>query len=1150
MGGRRQCSPWAIAALTLLLACGDETSPSGSSGSADADSMSADSSDNDRMSAASGGASGSGSDKRPGKTDPGKKDEPLGEQTEFFSADISSGSQAQGNGAFTGVSAAGSADTPQSAMAPSEPGASPESAKDASVAAQSSVERGDIYRVLSDKRILNLNNYRGVQVLDVSDLNNPRVEGRLPVAGYPVEMYVVGDRALVLLNGWQGYYGTRDDLKIRAASGGLVMSVDIADRANPKLIDQAEVAGDILTSRLTQGSDGQAALYVAATSYDYNSGQPRSIVKSFEVSSGELVEKSELDLGGYVQDVQATTDLMMVASTDYTQMEQRSNVTVIDISRTDGTMVKGGTVTAQGIVLNKFNMDAYNGVLRVVSGSNWGTSNENRLETFSLSDLQNLDPIDSCRLTPRDLSGSPEQLYATVFIENKGFFVTYFRQDPFHAFSIDDEGFCEEHTQFIVSGWNDFLRPALDNTRLLGIGHNDQNNSRLLSVSLYDAVNLDNPTPLLARADIELNGAYSEANWDDRAFSVIEGAVSARASDGTEETGLLLLPFSGWDNTNQTQIAQVQLFTFSDHTLTKRGSMDHGSPVRRAFQVEADATANLSDDVLSLFDTQDPDQPEELGRLDVAPSYSRVFVYGDHVARLRDNTSYYYGPQFSGQKPPQSTVQIVSAAGDVDQNPTLASFEVPVGASLTQVGSLLVSVYSETTYDQTGQNPKTHSQIQVWDLKDPQKPQARGALETDRLEVGGYWGYPMGGPVAIDNVRGASFCFDCRPGGGQPSGYVVGDAIVFASIKSQQQSQGFVTQCDSYPVSRTCNGDNRGNYTCENPYYSGGVSCITPDDGEETCTGEYYKCDDTTGECTPTDPPAFTNRSCYRYERFRYWQSYSFDALDLGDPDSPTLAKRVELPTEEEGTSVLAVGDTLYYNFQQPADKPDDDRAYVKRFVRLLGFQDPQKPKVGEPINIPGDVIAAEGDTLYTRDLVWEKNDARTLVARLMLDGGKAHLQASEVFEDRQVSAVELDNAGHVLVSSDPVYGGGIYPATATMTGAFPGVKVAAGPETSGDQPKSKLSILDDQDLSVLGEAEIDSWASFRDAKQGRALYSVPGGLLVVDVQDAAKPKAQAYFPVAGWPNDIVFDGDSILFAAGSYGIYRLDANVFNLLMP
>ena len=95
------------------------------------------------------------------------------------------------------------------------------------------------------------------------------------------------------------------------------------------------------------------------------------------------------------------------------------------------------------------------------------------------------------------------KLYATVFVENRAFFVTYYRRDPFHAFSVDDAGKCQEHSQFIVSGWNDFLRATLDDTRLIGIGHNDANNTRTLSVSLYDAVNLDNPNPLKARADID-----------------------------------------------------------------------------------------------------------------------------------------------------------------------------------------------------------------------------------------------------------------------------------------------------------------------------------------------------------------------------------------------------------------------------------------------------------------------------------------------------------------------------------------------------------------------------------------------------------------------------------------------------------------------
>ena len=46
----------------------------------------------------------------------------------------------------------------------------------------------------------------------------------------------------------------------------------------------------------------------------------------------------------------------------------------------------------------------------------------------------------------------------------------------------------------------------------------------------------------------------------------------------------------------------------------------------------------------------------------------------------------------------------------------------------------------------------------------------------------------------------------------------------------------------------------------------------------------------------------------------------------------------------------------------------------------------------------------------------------------------------------------------------------------------------------------------------------------------------------------AAHPTAQAYFPTVGWPQSMLFDGNEIVFAAGPYGVYRFDADVYNLL--
>ncbi|HKU38829.1 MAG TPA: beta-propeller domain-containing protein, partial [Polyangiales bacterium] len=804
-----------------------------------------------RKSAAAGsGAAGRAADSSKGGDEPAKEKPPLTGATDFSSADVNSGRAA--NGAARG--AAGSAS--DSATAPAA--MSPMGAQGASAR---TVERGDIYRVLADGRILNLNAYRGLQVIDVRDVNAPRIEGRLAVSGTPLEMYVTGDRAIVLLNEWRGYYASGEDVNVEGVQSGIVLNVDIRDRAAPKLLSQAVLNGNIRTSRLTQG-DGQSALYVASSTY---TGLASTLIKSFDVSGDGVTPKSEIDLGGYVQDVQATTNLMLVSSIDYSKTQQGSQVALIDISRPDGTMLRGGSVQARGVVENKFNMDAYNGVLRVVSGASWSGTRENHLETFSLANLAQPRALAHCSF------GAGESLFATVFVENNGFFVTYLRQDPFHAFSIDNQGRCEEHTQYVVSGWNDFLRPTLGGTRLIGVGSNDANQRRTVSVSLYDTTNIDNPRPMLARADLTLDSSYSEAQWDDRAFSVLEDAVDVAAADGTRETGLVLVPFQGYDANKQQYIAQVQILTFSQRTLTRRGVMDHGSAVRRTFLASESTAANLSDEELRLFDIGDPGKPDARGKVEVAPSYRQVFVFGDHVARLHDRGFYFGWNGNPNVTPPAATLEIVPRSADPDTAAPIASIAVPSNGSLTQVGKLLVSVVTLPISGATQKpdQPQYRTQIQVYDLSDPTQPKQAGSLETDRIQPYYY------GPFILDGARGViADCFDCypRPRVGSTQ-YVVGEALVFVAPKTQQKSNGIVHRCYEYPTGNP--GCTRG-ATCS-VYYSGGKTCATYKDGHEECSGEFYECDGNT--CTITDKAVPTTKNCTDQEEFRYWTSYAFDPL-------------------------------------------------------------------------------------------------------------------------------------------------------------------------------------------------------------------------------------------------------------------------------
>ena len=94
------------------------------------------------------------------------------------------------------------------------------------------------------------------------------------------------------------------------------------------------------------------------------------------------------------------------------------------------------------------------------------------------------------------------------------------------------------------------------------------------------------------------------------------------------------------------------------------------------------------------------------------------------------------------------------------------------------------------------------------------------------------------------------------------------------------------------------------------------------------------------------------------------------------------------------------------------------------------------------------------------------------------------------------------------------------------------------------------MTILDAEDdtLSILSETFVDSWATLKDAQSGRALFQVPGGLLVFNLDNPSRPYPQAFFPTLGWPTDILVNGRDVLFAAGRYGIYSFDLDTFNLL--
>jgi hypothetical protein len=225
----------------------------------------------------------------------------------------------------------------------------------------------------------------------------------------------------------------------------------------------------------------------------------------------------------------------------------------------------------------------------------------------------------------------------------------------------------------------------------------------------------------------------------------------------------------------------------------------------------------------------------------------------------------------------------------------------------------------------------------------------------------------------------------------------------------------------------------------------------------------------------------------------------------------------------------LSDGDRIFVTHLEPMTVDGDERPYVQYFVRMVDMADPTNPVVGPAVNIPGQLLAVDGDMLYTSEGIWSGEFIETAIGRLSLIDDVASLEAWVRFSDQDVERVLLDGAGHVLVSHRPAW---------------------REDSTDEDDRRQRLTLLDSTTLRPHGETIIDGWIQLQSAIAGRALFSVVGGVLVVNTDDPANPFAQAFFPSSWWLQRITLRDRQLLVPSGPYGITELDLDAVNILPP
>lgn len=751
-------------------------------------------------------------------------------------------------------------------------------------------------------------------------------------------------------------------------------------------------------------------------------------------------------------------------------------------------------------------MDLYDGMLRVFSGPPWTISTQ-YLEIWDASNLDDLTLVD------QEAFGEDETLFGAIFLDDRALATTYRHTGPFsstgafHAFTIDENGDATKVGEFTAPGWNHFLQPVLDGTRLIAIGTDDRDGTQL-TISLYDITDVTNPAPLIKRQEIGFAGGIvsSQATWDPRAFTVVDDAVIVHTPMGETETGLVLLPFSTASDPEGSYARGVQILTYSASTLTRRDTMGHDTFVRRSFVASNNVAVNVSERELKVFSYTVPDEPREIGRLDVSPAYENVLLYEN--ARIRRAHS----PTNEPAALPR--VEIVPRTESPDTAQPLASFELPDGARLYKMGESRLLVM--TLHGGNHEPPYTADiDMQVYDVSSPQSPVLLGEYEAPDMPS------PFQGYV--------------NPHGYLQAIFVTDDAVAILQHERQELPAVSRQTCRTY----VDNGLSECPRTEGCEHFVGSRLCQSIDGRPEFCEGSFARCigENDIGRCEPVSledvADDVVSTKCGDSIIERQFRPFALHVIDFSDPANPTRPPVIPFGAQNEGVKVLQHGDTLYVALQKLVEVPDDPRPYVRHFVYPVDLSQPAQPVVGPPIDVPGVLLAVHGDTLYTRDAIWGAEFIEFAVVQSKLDDGVVRVERSHRFHYDLVSNVAIDGTGQVVVQhSDrwdvfsPFY------VERRLTVLRPSPTAADG------------------SFEVALSQEIPPWMQLVTAHGGLAYLHVYGGLLTLDLEAPGEPPLASFLPNRSWEPELTFDGDHVLITGAQRGIDEYDPRDPSLQVP
>lgn len=245
-------------------------------------------------------------------------------------------------------------------------------------------------------------------------------------------------------------------------------------------------------------------------------------VATFQLSGPFAISGSSIVADG--DKVYATAKSLYAATTEYQYDVDAFDANIgasfktsfhkFDLTSINSKYVGSGQVT--GSVLNQFSMHEYDGTFFVATtdGAPW----------WGARDLSN-SKVSSFRVAPGNKLrkvgevgglGKGERIYAVRYIATVAYVVTFRRVDPLYIVDLSNVYKLKVTGELKIPGYSAYLHP-IGEGRILGVGRDATDTGRTTGakVSLFDVSDVSMPKET---ATWTLNGSYSTAEWDHRAF--------------------------------------------------------------------------------------------------------------------------------------------------------------------------------------------------------------------------------------------------------------------------------------------------------------------------------------------------------------------------------------------------------------------------------------------------------------------------------------------------------------------------------------------------------------------------------------------------------------------------------------------------------